>query len=327
MRTLLLSILCMLISCPTFADGQRSAALVDLLKSPQLTIQYVTDGTQQIPGSVSIAPTKKTTENRTITLIKDGVKTFVGVELNENGKQWLTCCLQDGDWNYSYHIYNGQYYDKWTEDSRTVGPVHSGNKENTIKRYELFLNNDFFSDYWDTFLQYIGVNADYGNFKSLAVPVRLHGSYYTSGQETINDVTYDFDEYRDEAISGLVANNRYYYKDGQFVQFISLGKCIVIDPEQYKLLFFRPGFPMPVSLEATDQTKSVRIQYFSNTADPASFQFPTKVKFADRTADSEGVKRETLEEAREYEIEGKRRLDIRRKKLFDAIKQLYELNH
>lgn len=327
MRTLLITILFMLISGSALADSYRSAALVDLLKSPQVTIQYVTDGTQRVPGSVSVTPTNKSAGNRTVTLIKDGKKKFVGVEINENGKRWVTCCLQDGEWHYSYHIYNGQYYDRWVESARSLGPVYAGNKVNLIKRHELILGNDIFSDYWSTFLQYIGVNADYGDFKNPAVPVKLNGSYYTSGQETINDVTYDFDEYRDEAISGLVANNRYYYKDGQFVQFISLGKCVVIDPEDYKELFFRPGFPKPVSFEATDQTKAVRIQYLTNTADPASFQFPSKVKFIDRTAATEGVKHETLEEAREYEIEGKRRLDIRRKKLFNAIKQIYEMTH
>ncbi|MBR1373334.1 hypothetical protein IJ556_02660, partial [bacterium] len=235
--------------------------------------------------------------------------------------------LQDGEWHYSYHIYNGQYYDRWVEDSRPVGPVYAGTTANKIKRHELILGNDIFSDFWATFMQYIGVNADYGDFKSPAVPVKLNGSYYTSGQETINDVTYDFDEYRDENIKGLTSNNRYYYKDGKLVQFISLGKCIIIDPEQYKSFFFRPGFPMPVSFEASDQTKAVRIQYLSNTVDPASLQFPAQVKFIDRTAATEGVKVETLQEAREYEIEGKRRLDIRRKKLFNAIKTLYELNH
>ncbi len=327
MRTLLFAMLCMFISCTALADSQRSSALVDFLKSPQLTIQYVTDGTQRVPGSVSITPSIKTTGNRTVTLIKDGAKTFVGIELDENGKHWITCCLRDGEWQYSYHIYNGMYYDRWTEDSRLVGSVYAGSKENTIKRCELILANDVFSDFWATFLQYIGVNADYGDFKSPAVPIKLNGSYFTSGQDTINDVTYDFDEYRDENVSGLTANNRYYYKDGKLVQFISLGKCIVIEPELYKSLFFRPGLPKIVSFEATDQAKAVRIKYLSNAVDPTSMQFPSQVRFIDRTAAMEKVKPETLAEAREYEIEGKRRLDIRRKKLFNAIKQLYEMNH
>ncbi len=325
MRILLLVLFTMLFTCRSYADSSRSQFLLDVLKSPQFTIQYSTDGSRRMTASVTVLSTNKNLGNRKVTLIKNGDKRFVGVEMEEDGKHWTTCYLEDKDWRYYYHIFNGQYYDNWVENSRQVGQVYTVPRPNMIRRSDLLIGNDIFSWYWDDFMQFIGVTADHGDFTKPAVPLNLSGSYYESGQESINDTTYEYDEYRDETIPGLTAKNRYYYKDGDFVHFVSLGKCIVIEPEVYRDLFFRSGFLVPVRFEASDQTKSVRIHFFSNSSDLASFEFPKQVMFKDVIA-GQGLmmKKETAEFAYKNRIEGERKLETRRNKLFNSIKYAYD---
>ena len=55
-----------------------------------------------------------------------------------------------------------------------------------------------FTDYYNDLLQYIGVINKCVDYTKPAEPIRLKGNYHSSGQETINDITYEYDEYWDD---------------------------------------------------------------------------------------------------------------------------------
>ena len=286
MRTLLFALLLMLIMCPAFADSNRSASLIDVLKSPQFTIQFATDGRKRIVGGVTVTPLGNSISNETVTLIKDGDKEFVGIK--KNNSNTTKCYLRDKEWCYEYIVSDGVF--SVLNQAKTWGKSYP---PNTIERKEPLLVDarpygEFkeryqpFTDYYNDLLQYIGVINKCVDYTKPAEPIRLKGNYHSSGQETINDITYEYDEYWDDSTPKFVAKNRYYYKDGKFNRFVSLGDGFEIEYWKYVNLFVYPGRISAVNFnEPKSMTNVVSITQFTNSVAPGALDFPANVKFED----------------------------------------------
>ena len=340
MRALLFAIFFIMVTCSAHADSNRATGILDVLKSQKFTIQFITDGSRKVVGGVTVLPLQETQGNQTVTLIQDGDKKFISIDFNENSIQWTTCCLKDKDWCYNYHICNGSYYDGWNESFRQAnhstsfynGYIGSSTSNLLIKEALLkaeirnYSNvtgkNQRFEDNWLKFLEYIGIAFDSGDMTKPVIPIQFKGRYYTSGQETINDITYDYDEYWDDSTPKFVAKNRYYYRDGYFDKFISLGDSVVIDYWKYVNLCLHPGRPIVVNLKPSSQAKVVTITHFSNTADPAAFEFPANVKFKEIAI---GNDRERLEKKDRILVFDKQKKEENRRKLEKAIKDLLSM--
>ncbi len=332
MRMLIFVLLLMFISCPAFADDFRSTGLIDVLKSPQFTIQFITDGRKRIVGGVTITPYSNSVSKEKVTLVKDGDKEFVSVETNQNGKNKVRCYLKDKDWCYLYEIYDGSFHNRASSlPSSSI---------NVIEKKELLLAETYqygffrdkyqpFVDYYNNLLQYIGITSNTVDYTKTAEPLSLNGNYYASGQETINDVTYEYDEYRDDSTPKFVAKNRYYYKDGRFDRFISLGDGFEMEFWKYANLFLYPGRITVVDLgEPKSMTNVVQILQFSNTVEPGVFDFPANVKIKEvlieKLMPPVMRNRKTYENKSYILAADKQRQGERQKKILQAIKGLLQ---
>ncbi len=287
MRMLIFAVLLMFIMCPAFADSNRSASLIDVLKSPQFTIRFTTDGRKRVVGGVTVTPLNNSIGKETITLIKDGDREFVAIKAN-NGK--TTCYLRDNEWCYEFVVFNGTYGPFRKEKTWT------SSSPNTIERKEILLADarpygEFkeryqpFTDYYNDLLQYIGVDAKIEDYTRPATPVCLKGKYYGSGQETINDVTYDYDEYRDDSTPKFIARNRYYYRDGKFNRFVSIGEGFEIEYWKYVNLYVYPGRISVINFnEPKNMRNVVFITQFTDSV-PSAWDFPANVRVEDITID------------------------------------------
>ncbi len=337
MRILVITLLLMIFSYSALADSQRAAGIIEVLKSPQFMIQFTTDGSKKIVGGVTVLPRPIESGPQKVTLIKDGDREFVSVEFSYKGKVWTNCCLKEKERCTNYYIFNGTYYNEWQERPISLGRPYSrysGERApSVIDRHDLlFAENEKYdplkgkiqryADYYNDLMDYLGISVDDSNYPNPVTPVKLKGSYKGSGQETINGVTYDYDEFWDETTPKFVAKNRYYFKDGKFDRFISLGDGVCIDYYKYAYLYLHPGKPLFVDFKQENQANVVTINMFTNTVDPSTLEFPAHVRVIDIPLEKTYKKRDDLEFMDQMMTEYKKQRYKKKKELLQAIKDV-----